>query len=651
VGFIAGPTFADIDDDGDLDAFVGGSSSSGNTTYFQNTGSASAPAFAAAVVNPFGLAAVDFTSAPTFGDVNGDGDLDALIGSEDGDLVFFENTGTAAAPAFAAAIVEPFGLDFADPFYNSQFENYASPTLVDIDGDGDLDAFVGEEYGYLLFYRNRGSSAAPSFVSPTKPFNLTSPYSLTIAPALVDIEGDGDLDLFAGDYGGQTRFFANTGSATQPIFAAPANNPFGLPLVDENVNPTFADIDGDGDPDFFAGDSGSAITFAENTGSVSAPAFASGLSNPFGLASVGFWLSMAFADLDADGDRDVLIGEENGNLNYAQNTGTALSPAFAAPIADPFGLSNEGSFSWPALADLDGDGDLDAVVGTDDGFHFFFLENTGSAAAPAFAAPVEAAFGLAEPAPVFNGYGTVAFGDIDGDGDLDAFVGNAYGTVFFFENEGDPTGPTPTPTMPGPSPTPTATPSPTGPPGPDPIPACPATPASGCATVSEPQGSLLLIVDRPSPDGDGVRWKLKKGAATDAVEFGDPTQSTSYVFCIYDDEGSGPELAAQAGVAGGGVCGDQPCWRASGNGERFKYRDRAGAANGITGLKLIAGPNGKAKIMVAIQGANAVLPDLPLSQTGSVHAQIINSIGECWTANYDAPSTINRDDKFKDQDD
>ncbi|MDD5274862.1 MAG: VCBS repeat-containing protein [Methylovulum sp.] len=65
----ASPTFADIDHDGDLDALIG--NFNGDTLYFENTGSATAPAFAAPVTNPFGLADVGQTATPTFVDIDG----------------------------------------------------------------------------------------------------------------------------------------------------------------------------------------------------------------------------------------------------------------------------------------------------------------------------------------------------------------------------------------------------------------------------------------------------------------------------------------------------------------------------------------------------------------------------------------------------
>src|SRR4051812_39532780 len=102
--------------------------------------------------------------------------------------------------------------------------------------------------------------------------------------------------------------------------------------------------------------------------------FAGGQTNALGLSSTGVTASVAFADIDGDGDLDAYSGTfSQGKFLLFLNTGTASSPAFAAPLFNPYGLTNTNSFSNPALVDIDNDGDLDAFVGVLSDETFFFL--------------------------------------------------------------------------------------------------------------------------------------------------------------------------------------------------------------------------------------------------------------------------------------
>ena len=139
------------------------------------------------------------------------------------------------------------------------------PELADIDGDGDLDLFAGDVYGQSHFRRNTGTATSPAFASPsTNPFGLTAAYGLA-APALTDLDRDGDLDLLVGESYGNLQYYENTGSATSPAFTTPRTNPFGLAAVYDLAFPDFSDIDDDGDMDLFVGEYYGDIIFFRNT--------------------------------------------------------------------------------------------------------------------------------------------------------------------------------------------------------------------------------------------------------------------------------------------------------------------------------------------------------------------------------------------------
>ena len=93
-----------------------------------------------------------YYTAPTFADIDGDGDFDAFVGEEEGEFFAYRNNGTANTPDFSPWEDNDRPLGFV------QVNELSRPTFVDIDGDGDQDAFVGEMYGavrYLREYRQQ----------------------------------------------------------------------------------------------------------------------------------------------------------------------------------------------------------------------------------------------------------------------------------------------------------------------------------------------------------------------------------------------------------------------------------------------------------------------------------------------------------------
>lgn len=288
---------------------------------------AKAQYFDTPVENPFGLVSTNVLAAGTFADLDDDGDFDLLVGESYGAMQYFENTGTATNPAFADPILNPFGIDSID--------YYAFPSFVDIDNDGDLDLFTGSSYwdyinyeyaNSLHFFENIGTASEPEFASQVEnPYGLDSLERLPFA-SFVDLDNDGDFDILVGasqynyygpdDYLGVLQYFENTGSATEPAFEAPLENPFGLTSTLLLATPTFADLDGDSDFDLLVGEYYGAMHYFENTGTATSPQFATPLVNPFGLDSVIQVALPLFIDLDDDGDFDLLVGEGYDYYSY-----------------------------------------------------------------------------------------------------------------------------------------------------------------------------------------------------------------------------------------------------------------------------------------------------------------------------------------------
>ena len=284
-------------------------------------------------------------------------------------------TQEVTAQTFAPGVTNPFGLT---PSIALNF-----PTLVDIDGDGDLDMVITEDYGVVNFYQNTGSATTPQFAAPVNPGWV--PDTTLIDVAFGDMDGDGDYDIIGISYYGDVYYYQNTGSATNPQFAPGIINPFNLnstPISGFGF-PTLVDIDGDGDLDLFVSEYYGGILFYENTGTASSPNFSTPAAvDPFGIVTSNNFGIATFADLDGDGDTDLLVSELYGSIKYFENTGTATNPQFAAAQNNPFMFTGASILNKFAAGDIDDDGDIDLFMGVD-GFtnmnynaNTIFFENT-----------------------------------------------------------------------------------------------------------------------------------------------------------------------------------------------------------------------------------------------------------------------------------
>ena len=433
IGFSSSPEFVDIDNDGDFDMFSG--EFYGTFLYFENTGSAASATFVqrTGALNPLNGEDVGFLSDPSFLDFDGDGDFDAFSPEFYGTFDYFENTGTAGSPTMTLrnASNNPLNGEDAGTYINADF--------VDIDNDGDPDMFAGLNNGLFQYYELATVTIAAAFDEVTGASNPLNGEDIgnRSAPAFVDIDNDGDLDMFSGEGVGNVNYFENTGTSSAPTFVQRTGgaNPMNGFDVGNRSTPAMVDIDNDGDFDMFVGEGTGNFNFFQNTGTVSAPTFTftSGASNPLNGVDIGSRSAPFFVDIDNDGDFDMFAGELDGNINYFENTGTASSATFVqrTGAANPLNGEDVGSTSVPAFVDLDGDGDFDIFVGEYDGI-FNYYENTGSAASPTFVLTT----GVNNPLnSVDVGFiSKPTFADIDADGDFDMFAGEYTGNFNFFEN-------------------------------------------------------------------------------------------------------------------------------------------------------------------------------------------------------------------------
>jgi len=287
---------------------------------FQPEAQAQASVFGPVQTNPFGLANTGtYVSTSSFADLDGDGDLDMISGEfgayAPSNFHYYENTGSNTAPAFAADNQNPFGL----AGIYSGYYNATKPVFVDLDHDGDFDIMAGNMDGNFYYFENTGTATAPAFAaSQTNPFSLVgfTGYYLYAAPSFVDIDHDGDFDMIAGQYDGNFYYFENTGTASAPVFASPQMNPFSLTQTDYNSAPTFIDFDHDGDMDMMNGTITGNFNYYENTGTSTAAVFGAPQLNVFNLTALSSFSAPAFVDLDNDGYIDLMAGEGDGDFDF-----------------------------------------------------------------------------------------------------------------------------------------------------------------------------------------------------------------------------------------------------------------------------------------------------------------------------------------------
>ena len=332
---------ADVDGDSDQDVLIAGlyigDESSGITTLYTNDGTAG---FTQVENTPFVGVAI---GSVAFSDIDGDQDQDVLVtGSKFGSLVdvatLYTNDGTGSFT----------------PVQNTPFTKvaYSSVAFADIDGDNDEDLLITGSLGanpVTRLYTNDGKGIF-SVVSNT-PFTRVRMGSVAFA----DVDGDNDQDvLISGQTPGDfpsTTLYMNDGEGT---FSKMPNAPFAQIY---NSSMAFADVDTDGDQDvLIAGQtaSGAITQLYLNDGKGD---FSEIDSAPFTKISKG---SVAFADVEGDGDPDMLLSGQDTNGNPVTELYTNDGQGAFTKVADTsfVGVAS----SSVAFTDLDGNSTPDVLI-------------------------------------------------------------------------------------------------------------------------------------------------------------------------------------------------------------------------------------------------------------------------------------------------
>jgi hypothetical protein len=433
--------FVDLDQDGDMDLLTEQPYS--YIRYYQNQGSVNNPQFELAAdtlkdVNGTPIFS-DRQNIPNVTDIDSNGYLDLMIGHLDGTVTRYESTGLDEndIPKFKLVTEKFEGIEIVKQFGTLHGAN--TMAFMDIDGDGDQDIFWGDFFEpSILLLENRGTPENPDFRAEPEPFPPNDPVQTSgyNAPTLTPWGKDGRIAMFLGVLGG--AYNANQTLADNFYFYSQDNaGNFSLQTqrflstldVGNESIVAVGDLNGNGKKDLLLankidpGERNSSLVYIyENRGTASAPEFH--MSGTLDLPDA-YHYAPALADLDGDGLDDLLLGRWRGGVTYYRNTG------------DGFELVDEtllelarGSNATPALADLDGDGDFDLLLGSSGG-RVFYYRNEGTSSQPDFQL-VENAF----PGVEVQHRSVPALYDIDGDGDQDLFLGSKVEGVLFFRNTG-----------------------------------------------------------------------------------------------------------------------------------------------------------------------------------------------------------------------
>ena len=303
----------------------------------------------------------------------------------------------------------------------SSFVRYSSPVLANMDADADLEIVVGGSDGRLYAYNPNGTSLAGF------PYNTGTGAAIESSPAVGDIDDDGQMEIV---FGAGSTF---TPGAHGGVYALNTNGTllwqfntgdFNNDGVRDGVysTPALGDIDGDGKLEvvFGAWDGYVRALNGEN-GSI--------LWEVFVRDTV--WSSPALGDVDRDGYLDVVIGVDahyeapfgtpNGGSLHVFTRDGAEMPGFPKHI-------DEIIQSSPALGDLNGDGWLEIVVGTGNywgaGHQVHVWDHTGN---------------YLSGWPKSTGdycFSSPALGDIDGDGQLEVVIGCNDGKIYGWDANG-----------------------------------------------------------------------------------------------------------------------------------------------------------------------------------------------------------------------
>jgi len=308
-----------------------------------------------------------------------------------------------------------FPLGPNDPFSGFDFGSTAKIALADLDLDGDLDAIVAVYGDGFHVLHNNGSTQAPD-ISDDGQASIIGSVGNAAGLTLMDYNGDGWIDLIVGQYDGTLKLFLGD-YAENFVEQTGVDNPFAGIDVYGGASPGFADLNGDGFLDIVIARGGGRFDYF--TGDGSGYVQQTGAANPLsGFVNYGGMQSVSFADVDGDGDMDFIAGNGEGSAMLFVNTGTVNSPTFTRTTSS-FQTQDIGMGSQPVFADIDGDGDLDIVVAYADGTIEAQLQAPASPSIEIFVEGEDDVATVVDESPTGDATGPISINLLDNDSDVD----------------------------------------------------------------------------------------------------------------------------------------------------------------------------------------------------------------------------------------
>ncbi len=235
--FVLAPTFGDVDGDGDQDMMIG--DYLGNLHYFENSaGAGNTMNLALSQAQYLGIDVVK-NSAPQLIDLNRDSLLDIIIGRQDGFISYYENTGTSTVPSFSL-VTDSLG--YVNTIRNGEFLANSAPFVYEVAGSYTI--LAGSESGYLYQFGNIDGNLTGTSSVDSSFQNLREGGSTTVA--LADINNDNMLDMLVGNLSGGLSLFIGDSAFVSieevdveisgiNIYPNPAENEITIDLRDNQI--------------------------------------------------------------------------------------------------------------------------------------------------------------------------------------------------------------------------------------------------------------------------------------------------------------------------------------------------------------------------------------------------------------------------------